>query len=169
MDLLILGAGGHGRVAADVAMQTGNYEKIRFLDDISDAPDVIGTCADYIKYKNKDIEIYPAFGNNENRVKWEHKLLLEGFYLAKIVHPSAYLSPSARIAHGCIVMPKAIVNTNTVVKRGCIINVGAIIDHDCVLEEGCHIAPGAIVKGENHLPECTKVDSGEVITLKQYI
>ncbi len=43
-----------------------------------------------------------------------------------------------------------------------------MVDHDCILEEGCHLAPGAIVKGINHLPEGTKVDSGEVIPLQFY-
>lgn len=48
------------------------------------------------------------------------------------------------------------------------INIGAMVDNDCILEEGCHLAPGAIVKAINHLPEGTKVDSGEVIPLQFY-
>ena len=42
MRLIILGAGGFGRTVADLAAQSGRYETISFLDDGSNAPDVIG-------------------------------------------------------------------------------------------------------------------------------
>ena len=35
MKLLILGAGGHGKVVKEVAEATGRYEKIDFVDDHS--------------------------------------------------------------------------------------------------------------------------------------
>ena len=168
MRLIILGAGGHGRVVADIAEQTGKYDEVYFLDDNSKDDKVIGKCSDYIKFKSQDTEMCPAFGNNQGRVEWENKIEDAGIKLAKIVHPLAYVSPKAHITDGCVVMPYAIVNTSTVVKKACIINIGAIVDHDCILEEGCHLAPGAIVKGENRVPACTKIDSGEVVALQYY-
>ncbi len=168
MRLIILGAGGHGQVVADIARQMRRYDQIYFLDDYAEKNNVIGSCADYLRFKDADIEMYPAFGNNEVRVEWENRLLKAGILLAKIIHPLAYISPLAEIADGCVVMPYAIVNTGTRVKKACIINIGAMVDHDCILEEGCHLAPGAIVKAINHLPEGTKVDSGEVIPLQFY-
>lgn len=168
MQLIILGAGGHGRVVADLATQIGKYNKISFLDDNSIDEQVIGKCEDFKKFKSSDIEMYPAFGNNRVRIEWEVRIESYGIKLAKIIHPLAYISPTAKISDGCIIMPYSIINTNVEIKKACIINIGAIIDHDCVLEEGCHIAPGAIVKGENYLPKETKVDSGEIIALQSY-
>ena len=168
MRLIILGAGGHGRVVADIAEQTGKYDEVVFLDDNSSDNKVIGKCNDYINFKSQDTEMYPAFGNNQGRVEWENKVEEAGIKLAKIIHPLAYVSPKAEIANGCIIMPYAIINTATVVKKACIINIGTIVDHDCILEEGCHLAPGAIVKGENSIPTCTKIDSGEVVPLQYY-
>ena len=168
MRLIILGAGGHGRVVADIAEQIGKYDEVVFLDDNSNDDIVIGKCSDYINFKSQDTEMYPAFGNNQGRDEWENKIEEAGIKLAKIVHPLAYVSPKADIADGCVVMPYAIVNTSTVVKKACIINIGAIVDHDCILEEGCHLAPGAIVKGENRVPTCTKIDSGEVVAFQYY-
>ena len=168
MRLIILGAGGHGRVVADLAEQLGKYESVSFLDDQSEDPRVIGRCLDYSQYRNQDVEMYPAFGNNAGRVEWENKILEAGIPLAKLIHPLAYVSPKAEIADGCVIMPYAIVNTCTILKKACIINMGAVVDHDCILEEGCHVAPGAIVKGENHLPEKSKVDSGEVVPLRYF-
>ena len=168
MRLIILGAGGHGRVAADLAEQTGNYEEIYFLDDHAEGKNVIGKCDDFEQFKRRDTVMYPAFGNNIVRTVWEYKIDAAGIGLAKIIHPSAYISPKAEIADGCVIMPYAVVNTGVILKKACIINIGAMIDHDCILEEGCHLAPGAIVKGGNHLPKGTKVDSGEVIPLQYY-
>ncbi len=168
MRLIILGAGGHGKVVADLAEQTGKYEEIFFLDDNSQEAEVLGKCSQYLEFQSADTEMYPAFGNNTARVQWENKLLEAGISLAKIIHPLAYVSPLAEVALGCIIMPYAVVNSGTKIKKACIINIGAIVDHDCILEDGCHLAPGAIVKGENHVPKCTKVDSGEVVPLKFY-
>lgn len=168
MKLIILGAGGHGKVVADIAQQANRYEKIFFLDDKSQKSNVLGKCEEYLKFKDEDVEMYPAFGNNKFRIEWEEKLENSGIKLAKIIHPLAYISPLAKIEDGCVVMPYAIINTNVKIAKGCIVNCGSIVDHDCILNKGCHLAPGAIVKGENILPEYTKVDSGEVISLGMY-
>ncbi len=168
MRLIILGAGGHGKVVADLARQTGQYEKIFFLDDNSQDAEVLGKCSQYLEFQSADTEMYPAFGNNTVRIQWENKLLEAGIRLAKIIHPLAYVSPLAEVASGCVIMPYAVVNTGTKIKKACIINIGAMVDHDCILEEGCHLAPGAIVKGENHLSEGTKIDYGKVVPLQYY-
>ena len=168
MRLIILGAGGHGKVVADLAKQTGKYKEVFFLDDNSQGAEVLGKCSQYLEFRSIDTEMYPAFGNNTARVQWENKLLEAGISLAKIIHPLAYVSPLTEVASDCVVMPYAVVNTGTKIKKACIINIGSMVDHDCILEEGCHLAPGAIVKGENHLPEGTKVDSGEVVPLQYY-
>lgn len=164
--LVVLGAGGYGRTVKDVASQTGKYQEILFLDDNSDY--AVGKCNDYLEYADEDTEFYPAFGNNEFRLNWINKFEENNLKVAIIVHPTAYVSPTAKIYKGVVVLPKAVVNTDCVVKKGCIINCGSIVDHGCVIEEGCHICLGAIVKGENHLPKCMKVEAGEVIQLREY-
>jgi len=168
MRLIILGSGGYGRVVADVAAQTGKYQEIAFLDDNSTAADVLGTCASFLEHKNQDTEFYPAFGNNELRLKWLDKLVENRCRVATIIHPTAYVSPVATIGEGTVVLPRACVNTASEVKRGCIINMGAMVDHNCVIGEGCHICLGAVVKANNNLPACTKIEAGEVVERDQW-
>lgn len=168
MNLLILGAGGYGRTVADVAAQFGIYEKIRFLDDQSTSADVLGPCGDYQNYIHESVALYPAFGNNEGRLRWIETLRAAGANIPTLVHPTAYVSPTATLGVGCTVLPHAIVNTNVTVGDGCIVNCGAMIDHGCVIEPGCHICLGAIVKGENKIASCTKVEAGEVIERGTY-
>ena len=91
MKLIILGAGGHGQVVADLARQAGRYEEVLFLDDKAEGSDVVGICADYVRFQNQDVEMYPAFGNNPGRIQWENKILDAGITLAAIIHPLAYV------------------------------------------------------------------------------
>ena len=168
MRLIILGAGGFGRTVADVAEQTGVYDEIRFLDDNSQAEDVIGKCAEFSVFANEGTVFYPAFGNNEGRVSWLKKLMENGCEVATIVHPTAYVSPKAGLKHGVAVLPHAIVNANCEIYSGCIINCGAIVDHGCILEEGVHVCLGAIIKAENRIPGCVKVEAGEIIANRTY-
>ena len=166
--LLILGAGGYGRTVVDVASQLNCYEQIAFLDDGGEGPAILGTCSDYARFADGDTEMYPAFGNNGFRMKWLNTLLESGIPVPALVHPRAYVSPTAKLGAGTVVLPMAVVNTGVTVNRGCIINIGALVDHDSVLEDGVHLAPGAIVKAENRIPAGSKINSGEVIENRQY-
>lgn len=168
MRLVILGAGGHGQVVAELAAQTQKYNEIIFLDDDLSNPKSQGKCSEYLQFKSEDTEMYPAFGNNEARLQWEETFEEQGIALATVQSPLAYVSPTASIAKGCIIMPFAVVNTEVVLQKATIVNVSAIVDHGCVIEAGCHIAPGAIVKAENRVPEKTKVDSGEIIPIRHF-
>lgn len=168
MRLIILGAGGYGCTVADIAAQTGKYDEIFFLDDISQKETVLGKCADYPAYADNNTEFYPAFGNNEGRVAWLEELKASGCRITRIVHPTAYVSPNAYIADGCVILPHAIVNTGCEVRAGCIVNCGAIVDHGCILEGGVHVCLGAIVKAENRIPRCMKIEAGAVIANRTY-
>ena len=168
MKLLILGSGGYGKTVADVAAQLGCYEKIAFLDDLKSGPGILGRCEEYSMFCDEDTAAYPAFGNNAVRMEWLEVLMEEGIEVPTLVHPFAYVSPTAVLGEGTVVLPKAVVNTGVTVGTGCIINIGALVDHDTVIEDGVHLAPGAIVKAENRIASGSKIDSGEVIENRQF-
>ena len=168
MRLIIVGAGGYGRTVADVAAQTGHFDEILFLDDHSQEKDVLGCCRDFTDYIDENTEFYPAFGVNCRRLAWIWRLEDEGARVASIIHPSAYISPTASLEIGIAVLPKAAVNTNCRIRNGAIINLGALVDHDCVIGEGSHICVGAIVKGENRIPDQMKLEAGQVIENRTY-
>lgn len=161
MILYILGAGKYGRVIEDIAEQTGKYTTIAFLDD--HAPFAIGKCADFVKYIRSQAEFFVAFGDNTLRRKWMDAVKQNNARLATIIHPTAYISPKAKIGAGVAVLPQAIVNTFSVIKDGVIINSGAIVDHDVIIGEAAHICVGAIVKADNQIPAEVKIEAGMVI------
>jgi UDP-N-acetylbacillosamine N-acetyltransferase len=166
--LLILGAGGYGKTIADVASQLNCYDRISFLDDQRTGDHILGKCEEYLQFCDSETEVYPAFGGGSIRMMWIHRLQEAQITIPSLIHPRAYVSPTAVLEEGVVVLPGAIVNTVVTVKRGCIINCGAIVDHGCVLEEGVHVCLGAIVKAENRIPRCMKIEAGEIIANRTY-
>jgi sugar O-acyltransferase (sialic acid O-acetyltransferase NeuD family) len=88
-----------------------------------------------------------GIGDNRARQKVADLCRRSGFAIVTAVHPSAVLSPSARIGVGTVVMPLAVVNADARLGSGVIINTGAVIEHDCVVDDYSHIAPNAVLGG----------------------
>jgi UDP-3-O-[3-hydroxymyristoyl] glucosamine N-acyltransferase len=158
-NLLIFGAGGHGRVVKEAAEALEIFSKIDFLDDNSEL--AIGKFEEYEKFVDKYRYAFVALGNPELRSMWSEKLSTD-FYIPAIIHPTAYVSPSAQLGTGCFIGAKAVINTKTVIKNGCIVGIGALIDHDSVVEEYSYINAGVIVKAGSKVNSFTEIDEGKV-------
>lgn len=160
-NLLIIGAGGHGKVVKETAESTGVFNKIDFLDDNSDI--AIGMCKDYTKFTDEYKYAFVAIGNPEIRQKWLDKLIDAGYEIPIIIHPTAYVSPSASVDIGSFIGINAVINTGAVIKKGCIIGIGSLVDHDSYMGEYSYINAGAIVKSGSIVESFKKVDVGVVI------
>lgn len=155
--LLIIGAGGHGRVVAEIAAVCG-YDKdsIAFLDD--NAPGAVGKIAEMELYAPRYDGVFIAIGNNALRQRLTVQLRgMAGARLVTLIHPTAYVSPSAVIGQGTVVEPKAVINTNSRIGQGCIISVGTIIDHDCEIGEFCHINAGMVCSAGSHVEALSRI------------
>lgn len=162
--LVIIGAGGHGKVIADIAEKNG-YQKIVFLDDDPNIKDcagfeVVSTLSDCVDYKEWDFVV--AVGNAEIR-KQIHETL-SGYKIITLVHPNAVISRRVTIGEGTVVMAGAVVNSDTVIGKSCIINTGATVDHDCVIGDYVHISVGAHVAGTVVIGEKTWIGAGAVVS-----
>jgi len=152
--LFILGAGGHGKVAADCAEAQARWSQIVFYDDrwpeIATCARwaVVGTSQALVKADAETTEAFVAIGEARLRLEWIERLREFGFKLATIVHPGAIVSPGATIGPASLVVAGAIVNIDAKVGEGAIVNTGASLDHDCVIGAGAHICPGARLAGD---------------------
>jgi len=150
--LIIIGAGGHGKVVADCAEQIGKYKKIVFLDDSYPERtkqhiwDIIGKTKSFSQYIDS-ADFIVAIGENKLRLEILSTLINAKAQITSLIHPSAYVSPHSIMGLGVVVFAKAVVNIGSEIKNGCIINTGATVDHDCIIEKMVHISPGANIAG----------------------
>lgn len=149
--LIIIGAGGHGKVVADIAEKTRQWDEISFLDDNQTIQSVgrykvIGVIADIGKC-DKDTRFFVAIGNNIARQEVQSNLERQGLPVATLIHPNSVIASDVEIGPGSAVMAGAIVNSSATIGKGCIINTASSVDHDCVIEDYVHISPGAHLAG----------------------
>lgn len=151
--MLLVGAGGHGRVVADLA-ETGGWRDIVFADDrwpeVTRALDwpVLGTIADLPRL----IESYPnamsTIGDNGLRLQTHRSLLQLGFTVPTLLHPTAVISNYAVLGEGTVAMANVVVNAGAQIGQCVILNTACTVDHDCLISEGAHISPGAHLAGD---------------------
>ena len=162
--LVIIGAGGHGKVIADIATKNG-YQEIIFLDDdplIKDCTgfEVAGTLNDCINYKKWDFIV--EVGNAKIREQIQEKL--SEYNIVTLIHPGAIISRRVSVGKGTVVMAGAVVNSDTVIGKGCIINTGATVDHDCMIGDYVHISVGTHIAGTVRIGEKTWIGAGAVVS-----
>lgn len=166
--LAILGASGHGKVVADIAIQAG-WQELVFYDDAW--PDKIrhehwevqGTLPMLLNELSRFEGVVVAIGHNAVREAKLEALLAQGARIVSLVHPRATVSPMARLGPGCVVMAGAIINAFAELGMGSIVNTAATVDHDCRLGACVHVAPGANVTGDVEIGRTSWVGAGAVV------
>ena len=156
--LLILGAGQFGQVTKEIAEALG-YEKIDYLDDMSKI--AIGKLNEYKDFTEYG-EAVVAIDDIILRMSYLDKLKLAGFAIPVLIHPSAYVSPSATIGEGSVVEPEANIHTGCVIGRGCIISMAANINHHTRIGDFCHIACNSTVMQNTDIGTGTNTLSGQL-------
>lgn len=164
-DVIIIGAGGHAKVIADIIYKSGD-NLIGFLDDnlankgkeIYLGKKVLGTTKDIENY-NKNYFII-GIGNNSIRKKINNENNLK---LYTAIHPSAIIAQDVKIGTGSVIMAGVVINPGTVIGKNCIINTCSSLDHDNLLEDYVHISPGAHLAGTVSVKEGTWICTGATI------
>jgi len=158
--LLIVGAGGHGKVVADTARSSG-YTDIAFLDDAWPVKTTNGAWSVRGKPAASQTPIFCAVGNNATRERLFSDLELNNAPV--LTHPSAIVSPSAHIGVGTLLVAGTIVNAGARIGRGGILNTGCSVDHDCEIDDFVHISPGARLAGGVKVGKRSWIGIGAVV------
>ncbi|WP_078431937.1 acetyltransferase [Metabacillus halosaccharovorans] len=166
--LLIIGASGHGKVIADIALKMNKWEKIAFIDDNKSIKsligiEVIGTTEQIHDYL-EDYQIFVGIGNNDTRQKIYEMLNNIGADIPVLIHPNAVVGKQVEIGIGTAIMAGAVINCSTKIGKGCIINTGSTIDHDNYIEDFVHISPGAHLAGTVKVGQGSWLGIGSIIS-----
>ncbi|TCT12860.1 sugar O-acyltransferase (sialic acid O-acetyltransferase NeuD family) [Natranaerovirga pectinivora] len=166
--LLIIGASGHGKVVADIAIKMNKWQDIAFLDDDDSIKksmglEVIGKTSDAYTYKD-EADFFVAIGNNATRKKIQEKLEEEGVSVVKLIHPSTILGTDVEIGNGTVLMAGVVINSSGRIGKGCIINTSCSLDHDNLIGDYVHISPGVRLAGTVNISKECWIGIGSVIS-----
>lgn len=159
--LMIIGASGHGKVIADIAVKNG-YKDICFFDDDESVKECAGfqVLGQSEKVKDIDDEVIVAIGDAKIREKMQSSLK----NIPSLIHPAATISRRVFIDEGTVIMAGAVINSDSVIGKGCIINTGSSVDHDCLIGDYVHISVGAHIAGMVAVGARTWIGAGAIVS-----
>lgn len=147
--LLLVGAGGFGRMAAEQAVL--QYD-CAFVDDgqavgtaICSIP-VVGGIADLPELRKEYDLLVIGIGNNKFRAQVYEKAAAMGYSFPNIIAPSAYISPFAKIGSGCVVLQNACVQNGAIVGDGVLLNAGVEVHGDATVKGYALIYTNSVIR-----------------------
>ena len=170
--VIILGAGGHGQVVADILLRVyeggARWEPIGFLDDDSSLAGtaimglpVLGNIARLGEVNHDAIVV--TIGDNRTRSQIFCSTREGGERFVQAVHPTAVLASDVRLGEGVMVCAHAVLNSGTVIGDNVILNTGCTVDHHNYIASHAHVAPGGHLGGNVRLGEGTLIGIGSSI------
>ena len=147
--LLLVGAGGFGRMVAEQAMP--QYD-CAFVDDgqpvgteICGIP-VTGNLADLPELRREYGLLVIGIGNNQFRAQVYEKAKALGYAFPNIIAPSAYISPYAKLGCGCVVLQNACIQNGASVGSGVLLNAGTEVHCDATVGDYALIYTNSVVR-----------------------
>ena len=164
-NVIIIGAGGHGKVIADIVIKSGDY-LLGFLDDNLSVDNtvlgypILGKTENLPEF-NETVKFIVGIGNNYTRKHITEKYNSINWHTA--IHPSAVIATDVNIGEGTVVMANTVINPSTKIGRHCIINSGAVIEHDSDIFDYIHISPNVSIGGTVKVGELTHIGIGAAV------
>lgn len=159
----IFGASGHAKVISELVANTNC--KIEALYDDAPKSNNFGLIPIYnsneIVKPAADVALIIAIGNNHIRKNISSRFDDYNFFSS--VDKSAYVSPSATVGTGTVVMRQAIINADAIIGNHVIINTAAIVEHDCIIDDFVHISPNVTLSGNTSIGLGSHLGAGAIV------
>jgi sugar O-acyltransferase (sialic acid O-acetyltransferase NeuD family) len=170
--VLIVGAGGHAQVIADVILSRARLgDDVQLLGFVDDNPDQLGRKILGVKVlglSSQCLEFQPeavivGIGDNATRARMYDQLKAGGVTIGTAIHPRAVVAADVEIGGGSVVFANAVINTGSIVGPNVIVNTGATVDHHARIGAHVHIAPGVHLGGTVTIGEGAFVGLGSSV------
>ena len=152
--VVIVGAGGYGRVALDVLLAGGLGERVLgFYDDghaaISEKVRGYPVLGDVEMLKSmlsiEPVDVVVAITANGDRLRVANAIRALGGRFFTAVHPDAYVSEAATVEGGCVLAAGAVVHPDAAVGSHCYLGPRSVVDRDAEVGAGTWVCAGAVV------------------------
>ncbi len=173
--LVIYGGGGHSKTIIELVRAAGSLRLVGVIDDnlplgmsIMGLPVLGGADRLAELYANGvrlAVNAVGGIGNVAVRIKVFDTLNRAGFHCPAVVHPSAWIESSARLADGVQVLAKTYISSDVQIGFGSVINAGVVVSHDCQLGRIVNLSPGAMLAGGVILEDYVQVGMAATINL----
>ena len=169
--IIILGAGGHAKVLADVLRSAG-YKILGLTDPLIKSGEMkfgvvcLGDDEKLQEYSVDEIELVNGIGAMPGRhLRWKlgKRMRERGYSFVTVIHPSAILSSDVRLANGAQIMAGVVLQTGVNIGCDSIANTGVCVDHDCYIGDSCHLAPGVTLSGEVRVGDGVHIGTGACV------
>lgn len=156
--IIIVGEGGHASVLKEALEASGKEVTLMSSRD-----------EDILRHTPNEAKLVVGLGTIGNIESMDKRVALikefqgKGYEFETVIHPSAIISPTARIEAGAQVMAGVIIQARARVGAQVIVNSGAVVEHDCLIGDACHLAPGSVLSGGVELGEQTHVGTAASI------
>lgn len=172
-ELVIVGAGGHGRETLDIVEAINAAEPTwtfqGFVDDGEINEErlrrrVVANLGTTDTLTDSGAHYVIGIGSPALRAMLDERLTAWGRPAATLVHPTATIASDNRIAHGVVLAAGARVTTNVTLGRHVHVNINAVVSHDCVVGDYTTLSPGVLVNGDVELGRQVFLGTGAIVT-----
>jgi len=172
MRLAIIGAGAFGRQVAHHAKAIDGVSVVGFFDDtmmpgtsFSDAVILGPLTAVLESYARGEFdEVVIAIGyKHMARRHALYEELCNSVPFARVIHPTAWIDPSATIGPGAIIYPRCAIDMQVEIAGNAMLNVGCFVAHDSQIGKSCFLSPGVNVAGFVKVEHSVQLGIGAVV------
>ena len=161
--IILYGAGGFALEIAEYAAERSRpSNRFRIAGVVDDYPD-----------KRREIPNVPFLGHLESAVEkgFRQFIITAGSPLFRkqlfqrlkrfdctavtLIHPSAIISPTAKIGEGALICPFSIINSGATVGLNSVVNVHCSVGHGASIGDHCTLSPYSALNGDSQIGEGT--------------
>jgi len=171
MKIIIIGAGGHGRVVLDILRNNHQFEVAGFIDgnpslthQKRDGIEILGDLSLLPRLSDMGIGgAIVAIGDNRIRKTYAEQLIQMGVNLVSAIHPSASVATTAHIGKNVVIAAGAHICTHAQIEDSAILNTGCIVDHESIIHHAAHVCPGVKLAGHVRVHESAFIGIGATV------
>ena len=173
--IIIIGAGGQGLELLDIINKNKIFDFAGFVDPKYSLKneycgyEIIGNDDDLDNLRSQGIKyaaIAAGWLNISLTKSLLNKVLNAGFVLPNLVHPNAYIYPSATLRGGVQVYANAVIGANADIGFASVVQNLALVSHDSILGSAVFVAPGAKIAGNVNVGDYAIIGMNATVYLR---